>query len=128
MLPDSSIVRMRETDCIMVDSAQGSGLWYVEALDLSDGKTAVTQMIPFNQIKSIMVKQYSHGRSIAAGFLGAACVVGIVAIVFVASFHPGSIGPQGAEGTGDCGVIGDRRATKEFVSLIFSMIQEETRW
>ncbi len=75
-LQDSSIVRMEEPDCIVVDSARGTGLWYV--INQRNGSDRVgSERISFDDIKSIEVKKFSTVNT-------ATCVLGVAAVAGVA--------------------------------------------
>ncbi len=90
LLQDSSTVRMEESDCIFVDSAQGTGLWYV--VQRPDGMAYVGK-IPFDNIRSAEVKKVASGMyllPIAAALTVAALVAGVTLLSFAASNPYGS--------------------------------------
>jgi hypothetical protein len=83
-LPDSSIVRMDANDCVMINTAGGTGLWYVEH-QWNGGKVLRNAgRIPFNNIKSIEVRQFSIANTVLC-VAGTSAVVGLVILAAVAS-------------------------------------------
>ncbi len=84
VLPDSSTVRMKESDCVIVDSMQGAGLWCTGVYRSGLGYERFNGRIPFDRIETIEVKQFSYLKTTLLG-LGLA---GTATFFFLLSLAP----------------------------------------
>ncbi|MBI4811300.1 MAG: hypothetical protein HY800_07675 [Ignavibacteriales bacterium] len=81
LLQDSSLVRFKEGDYIVVDSAKGVGLWCIGLQRDFPDYLLFSGRIPFEKIKDIEVRRFSVWRSSLLG-LG---IVLSVALIFLLS-------------------------------------------
>ncbi len=80
VLPDSSTVRMKESDCVIVDSAEGKGLWCVGVYSSGLGYERFRGRIPFDRIETIEVRAFSPVRTLAFGLSISATVAFLLAL------------------------------------------------
>lgn len=89
LLEDGSRIRMKDPDCVMVDSSGGAGLWCVGVMKEGTGSRPFSGRIPFDRISSVEVRTFSLIKSTALA-LG---VVGVAAVVVEVGKHlPGHMG------------------------------------
>ena len=81
---DSSTVRILKSDCVIVDSLQGPGLWCIGVKKSISFSNAFSGRIPFEQIQSVDVKKVSELKTAAVVLATAGT---LTAIILLATFR-----------------------------------------
>ncbi len=79
-LPDSSLVRMSDVDCILVDSARGAGIWYstLEWDPEAFTYVASVERIPQENIQSLEVKNLDALKTVS--FVAGSLAIGFLVV------------------------------------------------
>jgi hypothetical protein len=78
--PENYLIRMNEGEFVVVDSAQGTGLWYFGSEDAVGERHPYSGRIAFDDIEKIFTEDISGART-------AVCVIGIVTIAIPVLYY-----------------------------------------
>jgi len=84
-LSDSSQVRCQKSDCVIVDSRDGAGLWCVGQLESHRIHSGFSGRIPFENIRKIEVREFSVAETVVLVTVTAVVVAGIIAVAWLGS-------------------------------------------